>query len=54
MHEIRVSIMSPEAADRGVAELWFADDLSSARAASLKRSLEPSTYSNTPNARSRA
>ena len=27
MHEIRVSIMSPEAADHGVAELWAADVL---------------------------
>ena len=27
MHEIRVSIMSPESADHGGAELWFADDL---------------------------
>jgi hypothetical protein len=27
MHEIRVSIMSPEAADNGVAELWAADQL---------------------------
>ncbi len=27
MHEIRVSIMSPEAADHGVAELWAADEL---------------------------
>jgi hypothetical protein len=27
MHEIRVSIMSPEAADNGVAELWAADEL---------------------------
>ncbi|HEY2771734.1 MAG TPA: hypothetical protein VGI87_14260 [Solirubrobacteraceae bacterium] len=25
MHEIRVSIASPEAADHGVAELWAAD-----------------------------
>jgi hypothetical protein len=28
MHEIRVSIVSPEAADCGVAELWAADELS--------------------------
>ena len=27
MHEIRVSITSPEAADHGVAELWAADGL---------------------------
>ncbi|MFL5829706.1 MAG: hypothetical protein ACJ76X_07315 [Solirubrobacteraceae bacterium] len=27
MHEIRVSIVSPEAADSGVAELWAADKL---------------------------
>ena len=27
MHEIRVSIISPEAADHGVAELWAADGL---------------------------
>jgi hypothetical protein len=27
MHEIRVSIISPEAADHGVAELWTADEL---------------------------
>jgi hypothetical protein len=27
MHEIRVSIMSPEAADHGVAELWAAGEL---------------------------
>ena len=27
MHEIRVSIASPEAADHGVAELWAADGL---------------------------
>ena len=27
MHEIRVSIISPEAADYGVAELWAADEL---------------------------
>jgi hypothetical protein len=27
MHEIRVSILSPEAADHGVAELWAADEL---------------------------
>ena len=27
MHEIRVSILSPEAADHGVAELWVADEL---------------------------
>ena len=27
MHEIRVSIVSPEAADHGVAELWVADEL---------------------------
>jgi hypothetical protein len=27
MHEIRVSIASPEAADHGVAELWSADGL---------------------------
>ena len=27
MHEIRVSIVSPEAADHGVAELWAADGL---------------------------
>jgi hypothetical protein len=27
VHEIRVSIMSPEAADHGVAELWAADEL---------------------------
>jgi hypothetical protein len=27
MHEIRVSIMSPEAAEHGVAELWVADEL---------------------------
>jgi hypothetical protein len=27
MHEIRVSIVSPEAADHGVAELWAADKL---------------------------
>jgi pyridoxal biosynthesis lyase PdxS len=27
MHEIRVSIVSPEAADHGVAELWTADEL---------------------------
>lgn len=27
MHEIRVSIMSPEAADHGVAELWSAGEL---------------------------
>jgi hypothetical protein len=27
MHEIRVSIVSPEAADHGVAELWAADEL---------------------------
>jgi hypothetical protein len=27
MHEIRVSISSPEAADHGVAELWAADGL---------------------------
>lgn len=26
MHEIRVSIMSPEAADHGVAELWAAGE----------------------------
>jgi hypothetical protein len=27
MHDISVSIMSPEAADRGVAELWSAGEL---------------------------
>ena len=27
MHEIRVSILSPEAADHGVAELWAAGQL---------------------------
>ena len=27
MHEIRVSVLSPEAADHGVAELWAAEDL---------------------------
>jgi hypothetical protein len=27
MHEIRVSIVSPEAADHGVAELWAAGEL---------------------------
>jgi hypothetical protein len=27
MHEVRVSIMSPEAAENGVAELWAADKL---------------------------
>jgi len=27
MHEIHVSIVSPEAADHGVAELWAADEL---------------------------
>jgi hypothetical protein len=27
MHEIRVSIVSPEAADHGVAELWAANEL---------------------------
>ena len=27
MHEIRVSIVSPEAADHGVAELWAEDGL---------------------------
>jgi hypothetical protein len=27
MHEIRVSIVSPEAADHGVAELWTAGEL---------------------------
>jgi hypothetical protein len=27
MHEIRVSIVSPEAADHGVAEFWAADEL---------------------------
>jgi hypothetical protein len=27
MHEIHVSIMSPEAADHGVAELWSAGEL---------------------------
>jgi hypothetical protein len=27
MHEIRVSIISPEAADHGVAELWSAGEL---------------------------
>ena len=27
MHEIRVNIVSPEAADNGVAELWAADQL---------------------------
>jgi hypothetical protein len=27
MHEIRVSIVSPEAAENGVAELWAADGL---------------------------
>jgi hypothetical protein len=27
MHEIRVSIVSPEAAENGVAELWAADKL---------------------------
>jgi hypothetical protein len=27
MHEIRVSIMSPEAADHGIAELWAAGEL---------------------------
>jgi hypothetical protein len=27
MHEIHVSIMSPEAADHGVAELWTAGEL---------------------------
>jgi hypothetical protein len=27
MHEIRVSIVSPEAAESGVAELWVADRL---------------------------
>jgi hypothetical protein len=27
MHEITVSIMTPEAADHGVAELWTADEL---------------------------
>jgi hypothetical protein len=27
MHEIRVSIVSPEAADHGVAELWAADEM---------------------------
>jgi hypothetical protein len=27
MHEIRVSIVSPEAADHGVAELWAAHEL---------------------------
>jgi hypothetical protein len=27
MHEIRVSIVSPEAADHGVAELWSAGEL---------------------------
>jgi hypothetical protein len=27
MHEIRVSVLSPEAADHGVAELWAAGDL---------------------------
>jgi hypothetical protein len=27
MHEIRVSIVSPEAADHGVAELWAAEGL---------------------------
>jgi hypothetical protein len=78
MHEIRVSISSPEAADCGVAELWAADELigytmledsdlmlrieprhdrprsSSARAASRRRSVKPSTYSSTPTAPSRA
>lgn len=27
MHEIRVSVVSPEAADHGVAELWAAEEL---------------------------
>jgi hypothetical protein len=27
MHEIRVSVISPEAAEHGVAELWAADGL---------------------------
>lgn len=27
MHEIRVSVVSPEAADHGVAELWSAGEL---------------------------
>jgi hypothetical protein len=27
MHDIRVSIMSPEAADHGVAELWSAGEM---------------------------
>ena len=27
MHELRVSIVSPEAADHGVAELWAANEL---------------------------
>jgi len=27
MHEIRVSVISPEAADHGVAELWAAGEL---------------------------
>jgi hypothetical protein len=27
MHEIRVSIVSPEAADHGIAELWAAGEL---------------------------
>jgi hypothetical protein len=27
MHEIRVSVVSPEAADHGVAELWAAGEL---------------------------
>jgi hypothetical protein len=76
MHEIRVSIVSPEAADHGVAELWAADELigytiledsdlmlrieprrdrtalSSVRAASRKRSVEPSAYSSIRDARS--
>lgn len=27
MHEIRVSVMSPEEADHGIAELWAAGEL---------------------------
>jgi len=27
MHEVRVSVVSPEAADHGVAELWAAEEL---------------------------
>ena len=34
MHEIRVSVVSPEAADHGVAELWAAEELIKATPAS--------------------